>query len=95
MNHTPYNNLPFCEQTQYVMLIKFQSNPEQVTQVAYLPVSITSFFLHKHTMWYHYKMINFLQNPHKRHPKAHPLGLGMGCLLWFHNLIYILPQAVQ
>ena len=31
----------------------------------------------------HYNAVNFLQNPHNRHPITHPWGLGMGCLLWF------------
>ena len=35
---------------------------------------------------------NFLTNTHKRHPIAHPLWRGIGCLLWIQNLIHILPQ---
>ena len=30
-----------------------------------------------------YNAVNFIQNPHKRHPIAHPRGRYMGCLLWF------------
>ena len=29
-----------------------------------------------------YNAVNFLTNIHKRHPIAHPLGRGMGFLLW-------------
>ena len=32
---------------------------------------------------------NFLQNYHKRHPIARPLGRAMGCLLCIQTLIYI------
>ena len=28
-------------------------------------------------------MVNFLRNPHKIHPTAHPLGQGTGSNLWF------------
>ena len=38
---------------------------------------------------------NFLQNPHRRHPIARPLGRGMGCLLCVQTLICILPQSLQ
>ena len=33
-----------------------------------------------------YNAINFLQNIHKRHPIARPIGPGMGCLLWVQPL---------
>ena len=33
---------------------------------------------------YHYHVVNFLPNPHNRHPIAHPWGWDMGCLLWSH-----------
>ena len=39
-----------------------------------------------------YNAVNFLTNIHKRHPIAHPLGRGMGWLLWIQHLIDILPQ---
>ena len=32
-----------------------------------------------------YDTANFLQNPHDRHPIAHPWGRDMGCLLWEFN----------
>ena len=38
-----------------------------------------------------YNMINFLINLHKRHP----LGRGMGCLLWIQHLNDILPEFMQ
>ena len=37
-----------------------------------------------------YNALNFLQNPHERHPIAPPLGQGMVCLLW----VQILPQSL-
>ena len=37
-------------------------------------------------------MVDFLTNIHKRHLIAHPLGWGMGCLLWIQHLIDMLPQ---
>ena len=42
-----------------------------------------------------YSTINFLQNPHKWHPIAGPLGWGLVCLLWIQILIYILLQSLQ
>ena len=39
--------------------------------------------------------VHFLQNHHKRHPIARPLGRVMGCLLWDHTYIHILPQSPQ
>ena len=57
-----------------------------------------------------YDAVNFLQNPHKRHPIPRPLGRvmgrllcvqtlmlgrGMGCLLCVQTLILILPQTLQ
>ena len=42
-----------------------------------------------------YSMVNFLKNPHNRHPIARPLGRDMECLLCSQTLIYILPQSVQ
>ena len=47
------------------------------------------------TVWCHYNAVNFLQNPHKRHPIACPLGWGMRCLLCVQTLICILPQSLQ
>ena len=35
------------------------------------------------TVWCHYNAVNFQQNPHKSHPIACPLGLGMGCNFWY------------
>ena len=37
---------------------------------------------HKYTVRCRYNAVNFLQNPHNRHPIARPWGWGMGCLLW-------------
>ena len=47
------------------------------------------------TVWCHYNTINCLQNPHKIHPIARPLGRDMGCILWLQILIDILPQSVK
>ena len=38
----------------------------------------------------HYGTLNFIPNPHNRHPIAHPWGWDMGCLLCVWTLIYIL-----
>ena len=37
-----------------------------------------------------YNAVNFVANHHNRHPIARPWGRGMGCLLWFWSLIFIL-----
>ena len=39
------------------------------------------------TMQRCYNVVNFLPNPHKRHPIARPWGWAMGCLLWVQPLI--------
>ena len=43
------------------------------------------------TVQYRYNAVNFLPNPHNRHPIAHPWGWAMGCLLWFWYQINFLP----
>ena len=45
-----------------------------------------------HTARCRYNAVNFLT---KRHPIAHQLWRGMGCLLWVHHLIDMLPQFLQ
>ena len=57
---------------------------------------------HGNTVGCHYNSVNFLENPHKRHPiagpflkNAGPLGRGMGCLLWIHTLIYVMSWELQ
>ena len=52
-------------------------------------------FSHGYTVWCPYNPVNFLQNQHKIHPIAHPLGWGMGCILWIPTLIHILSQSLQ
>ena len=47
------------------------------------------------TVWCCNNTINFPIDIYKRHPIAHPLGWGMGCLLWFQPLIDIGPQFLQ
>ena len=42
-----------------------------------------------------YNAVNFLQNPHTRHPIAHPWGWGMRCRLCAQTLIHILLQSLQ
>ena len=37
----------------------------------------------------HSNAIDYLQNPQNRHPISRP-GRGLGCILWFLNLIYVL-----
>ena len=48
---------------------------------------IMSCWLHAHVMLLQCSVVItqaiFLQNPHIRHPIAHPQGRVMGCLLWF------------
>ena len=34
------------------------------------------------TVCCHYNMVSSQPNPHKIHPRARPLGWGMGCILW-------------
>ena len=38
--------------------------------------------------------VNFLTNIHERHPIARPSGRDMGCILWNHHLIDILPEIL-
>ena len=38
-------------------------------------------FIEHTAVWCCYKVVEFLPNPLKRHPIAHPWGWGMGCLL--------------
>ena len=47
------------------------------------------------TVPWHYNAVNFLKNINKRHPIAHLIGRGMGCLLWIQHLLDILPQFLQ
>ena len=42
------------------------------------------------TVWCHENTVNFLQNPHNRHPIACPWGQRMGCLWWVWSLINLL-----
>ena len=39
-----------------------------------------------------YYAVSFLPNPLKIHPLAHPLGRGMGSILWVQTLKYTLHQ---
>ena len=47
------------------------------------------------TVQYCYSTIDFLKNPHERHPIPHPLGWDMGCLLWIGDLYSMLVSAVM
>ena len=38
---------------------------------------------------YCYNVVNFLQNPHNRHPIAYLWGRDMGCLMWVQSLTYV------
>ena len=42
-----------------------------------------------------FNAVNFLENPHKRHPIDRPNGRAMGCLLWVHTQVYIMPRELQ
>ena len=44
---------------------------------------------------YRYNAVSFIQNHHKWHPIARPLGRGMGCLLCSQFIIDIQPQSMQ
>ena len=48
-----------------------------------------------YTVQCRYNAINFLPNPHNRHPIARPWGRGMVWLLWFWSLIYVLLLSSQ
>ena len=37
------------------------------------------------TVRFRYNAVNFLTNIHKRHPRASPLGRGMGCVFWIRR----------
>ena len=58
----------------YIRTLMLEANIMQHIQVA-IAIKQTK-------MWCHFNMVNFLQNPHNRHPIAHPWGQDMGCLLW-------------
>ena len=47
------------------------------------------------TMQCHYNSVNFLPNPHNRHPIARPWGPGMGFLLWVCSLMLVLLLSSQ
>ena len=47
------------------------------------------------TMLFRHNAVNFLPNPHKRFPIAHPWGRGVGCLLWVQILMYALSPLLQ
>ena len=49
----------------------------------------------QYTVWWRYNAVDFLQNHHKRHPIARPLGRDMGFLLWVQTYIHIPPQSPQ
>ena len=44
-----------------------------------------------YTVWWRFNMDDLLQNHHKRHPIARPLGQDMGCLLWSTLHLYSFP----
>ena len=50
---------------------------------------------YQYTMRCRYNAVNFLQNCHKRHTIARPLGRVMECLLWVQTLNDILTQSRQ
>ena len=51
--------------------------------------------LYYNTARYLYNAVHFLQNLHNSLPIARLWGLGMGCLLWFWNVIYVLLPSSQ
>ena len=68
----------------------------------YFHVSNIAFILHSTLILSFYKdvvltlsIINFLHDPHNRHPIASAQGWATGCLLWVQCPIYVLTQLVQ
>ena len=47
------------------------------------------------TVWCRFNAVNFLKNPHNRHPISRPLGRDMGCLLWEQTLIYVMLEPLH
>ena len=73
------------------------SDPLDTSATVYIQCSINpcrtcTEFVFRNTARCRYNVVNFLQNPHKRHPIARPLGPGVGCLLCVQTLICILSQ---
>ena len=57
-------------------------NPDDVTTVQQSTTKPCAHFIMSNTVRCRYNAVNFLPNPHKRHPIARPWGRDMGCLLW-------------
>ena len=46
------------------------------------------------TIWHCYDMVKTLQNTYDRNSIACPSQQGIGCLLWFQRLAYVLPHSL-
>ena len=73
------------------------SDPLDTSATVYIQCSINpcrtcTEFVFRNTARCRYNAVNFLQNSHKRHPIARPLGRGMRCLLCVQTLVRILSQ---
>ena len=64
-------------------------NRSMQVSVSFIQIQIKTNFISRYDNEY------ILQNPHKRHPIAHPLGWALGCLLWTQILICFLLQLLQ
>ena len=78
-----------CDKRTEIAKRKLKETQEELSEEATAKVWISADF---YSVECCYNTVNFLTNIHKRHPIACTLGRGMGCLLWIHYLIDILPQ---
>ena len=75
----------FAKKIQFLPLCQCWREPNDVAH------SVAKY----NTVRYRYNVVNFLKNICERHPIAHPLGWGMGCILWIQHLIDILLELLQ
>ena len=52
-------------------------------------------FIQPCTGRYRYNAVTSYPHPQNRHPRVHPWGKGMRCLLWVQNLIFVQPLLLQ
>ena len=71
------------------------SSPTKFQPSATISYSLGHFVPSGNTVRRHYNAVDFLPNPHKKHPLARSLGWDMRCNLWFDTRIYILIQSTQ
>ena len=71
------------------------SSVAYVYSLCWVSVVYLGIVLDKHTVRCRYNVVDFPQHHLKWHPIAHPLGRGMGCLLWVQAYIHILSQSSE